>query len=152
MGRSQRDKGKRGEREAAAELGQLFGVDARRGVQYHGGPDSPDVVLDGVAIHVEAKRTERLTLWPAIDQAKEDAPSGKVPIVWHRPNRRGSVVIVETARLLELAREIVRAADSQEHGDGTPDVPCLRTRGNPTGAEEAERQGTSGKTSFREER
>ncbi len=70
MGRSQRDKGKRGEREAAAELGQLLGVDARRGVQYHGGPDSPDVVLDGVAIHVEAKRTERLTLWPAIDQAK----------------------------------------------------------------------------------
>jgi hypothetical protein len=112
MGRSQRDKGKRGEREAAAELGQLLGVDARRGVQYHGGPDSPDVVLDGVAIHVEAKRTERLTLWPAIDQAKEDAPSGRVPIVWHRPNRRGSVVIVETARLLELARELVRAADN----------------------------------------
>lgn len=111
MSRSQRDKGKRGEREAAAELGQLLNVTARRGVQYHGGPDSPDVVLEGVAIHVEAKRTERLTLWPAIDQAKADAPAGAVPIVWHRPNRRGSVVIVETARLLELAREVVRAAD-----------------------------------------
>jgi hypothetical protein len=74
-------------------------------------PDSPDVVLDGVAIHVEAKRTEKLTLWPAVEQARADAPTGKVPIVWHRPNRRGSVVIVETARLLELARELVRAAD-----------------------------------------
>jgi hypothetical protein len=111
MGRAAREKGKRGEREAAAELAAVLGVDARRGVQYHGGPDSPDVVLDGVAIHVEAKRTERLTLWPAIDQAKADAPAASVPIVWHRPNRRGSVVIVETARLLELAREVVRAAD-----------------------------------------
>ena len=111
MGRSQREKGKRGEREAAAELAQVLGVAARRGVQYQGGPDSPDVVLDGVAIHVEAKRTERLTLWPAIDQARDDAPAGAVPVVWHRANRRPSVVIVETTRLLELAREVVRAAD-----------------------------------------
>jgi Holliday junction resolvase len=127
MGGMSRQKGKRGEREAAAELGQLLGVTARRGVQYQGGPDSPDVVLDGVAIHVEAKRTEKLTLWPAIEQARADAPTGKVPIVWHRPNRRGSVVIVETARLLELAREIVRAADSKETGDGSPNDIGLRT-------------------------
>jgi hypothetical protein len=39
-----------------------------------------------------------------------------VPLVWHRPNRRGSVVIVETARLLELARELVRAADGGGNG------------------------------------
>ena len=111
-GRSSKQKGKRGEREAAAELGALLGVDARRGVQYQGGPGSPDVVLDGVAIHVEAKRTEKLSLWPAVDQAKADAPTGSVPIVWHRPNRRGSVIVVETARLLELAREVVRCADA----------------------------------------
>jgi hypothetical protein len=127
MGRAAREKGKRGEREAAAELGTLLGVDARRGVQYQGGPDSPDVVIDGVAIHVEAKRTEKLTLWPAVDQARADAPTGKVPLVWHRPNRRGSVVIVETARLLELARELVRAADAKEIGDGSPNDIGLRT-------------------------
>ena len=114
MGGMSRQKGKRGEREAAAEFGALLGVTARRGVQYQGGPDSPDVVLEGVAIHVEAKRTEKLTLWPAIDQAKADAPAGSVPIVWHRPNRRGSVIVVETARLLELAREIVRVADGPQ--------------------------------------
>ena len=62
-------RGKAVEREAAAELSQLLNVSARRGVQYQGGADSPDVVLEGVAIHVEAKRTEKLTLWPAIDQA-----------------------------------------------------------------------------------
>jgi hypothetical protein len=110
MGRMSRQKGKRGERECAAELGQLLGVDARRGVQFQGGPDSPDVVLDGVAIHVEAKRVERLQLWAAIEQAAADAPAGKVPVVWHKANRRASVVVVETSRLLELAREIVRAS------------------------------------------
>ena len=102
MGRMSRQKGKRGEREAAAELAVVFACDARRGVQYQGGPDSPDVVLDGVPIHVEAKRTERLSLWAAIDQAKADAPEGKVPIVWHKCNRRGSIVIVETSRLGDL--------------------------------------------------
>ena len=108
MSRMSRQKGKRGERECAAELGQLLGVDARRGVQFQGGPDSPDVVLDGVAIHVEAKRVEALQLYAAIEQATSDA-DGKVPIVWHRRNGKPSVVIVETSRLLELAREVMRA-------------------------------------------
>ena len=102
MGRMSRQKGKRGERECAAELAAILGVDARRGVQYQGGPDSPDVVLEGVPIHVEAKRTERLALWSAIEQANADAPAGKVPIVWHKANRKPSVVIVETDRLWEF--------------------------------------------------
>ena len=99
MGRASREKGKRGEREAAAELGAILGVDARRGVQYQGGPESPDVVLPGVPIHVEAKRTERLALWAALEQAKADAPAGSVPCVWHKANRKPSVVIVETEQL-----------------------------------------------------
>jgi hypothetical protein len=109
MGRMSKAKGKRGEREAAAELGAILNVDARRGVQYQGGPDSPDVVLPGVPIHVEAKRTERLSLWSALEQAKADAPAGSVPIVWHRPNNRASVVIVETSRLVELVQAVVEA-------------------------------------------
>ena len=38
-----REKGKRGERELAAKLRE-HGYDCRRGVQYQGGPDSPDVI------------------------------------------------------------------------------------------------------------
>jgi hypothetical protein len=125
MGRMSRQKGKRGEREAAAELGAILGVDARRGVQYQGGPDSPDVVLDGVPIHVEAKRTERLSLWAAIEQAKADAPAGKVPMVWHKANRRGSVVIVETERLWEFVHAVWL---SRQRG---PDEPASETRENP---------------------
>lgn len=108
MGRMSRQKGKRGEREAAAELGNVFGCPSRRGVQYQGGPDSPDVVLEGVNVHVEAKRVEALNLYAAIEQARKDAPPGHVPIVWHRRNGQESVVIVETKDLANLAKEIVR--------------------------------------------
>jgi len=113
MGRMSRQKGKRGEREAAAELGSLLGCDARRGVQFQGGPDSPDVVLKGVNIHVEAKRVEALSLYAAIEQARDDA-GGKVPIVWHRRNGKPSVVIVETSRLVELCNEITKTATTMK--------------------------------------
>jgi len=126
MGRASRDKGKRGEREAAAELGELLGVDSRRGAQHKGGPDSPDVQLDGVAIHTEAKRTERLSLYAAMTQAQEDAPADSVPIVWHRANNCDSVVILWTSDLVRLAREVVRVVDERHKacgfagGVGTP--------------------------------
>jgi len=107
MGRMSKQKGKRGEREAAAELGTLLGCNARRGVQYQGSTDSPDVVLEGLGIHVECKRTETLNAYKALEQATNDAGL-KVPIVWHRRNGKPSLVIVETARLVELATEIAR--------------------------------------------
>jgi len=107
MGRMSRQKGKRGEREAAAELALVFACAARRGVQYQGGPDSPDVVLEGVPVHVECKRTETLNVYKALDQAKADAKAGSTPIVWHRRNGKPSVVIVEVERLRELAMAIV---------------------------------------------
>lgn len=80
-------KGKVGERELASELRRLFGVDARRGKQYCGGSDSPDVVTDAPGVHVEVKRTERLSLYPAMKQAVTDAGAEKVPVVFHRQNR-----------------------------------------------------------------
>jgi Holliday junction resolvase len=103
-----RQKGKRGEREAAAELAVVFGCEARRGVQYQGGPDSPDVVLEGVAVHVEVKRTETLSLYTATDQARDDA-GGKIPLVLHRRNGKAWVAIVELEHLPALAAEVVRA-------------------------------------------
>ena len=103
-----RNKGKAGEREAAAELGELLQVTARRGVQYHGGPDSPDVVIDA-AIHVESKRTETLSVYAAIAQAVEDAPAGSCPLVWHRRSRRESLLIVRTSDLVRLAEAVLAA-------------------------------------------
>lgn len=113
MGRMSRQKGKRGEREAAAELGAILNVDARRGVQYQGGPDSPDVVLDGVPIHVECKRVEALNLYAAIEQANADC-GAKIPIVWHRRNGKQSVVIVETNRLWDLVHTLMMSRRFRE--------------------------------------
>lgn len=87
MGKTSRDKGKRGERELAGIL-KSYGYNCHRGVQYHGGPESPDVVgLPGV--HIEVKRVERLNIENAVDQAVSDAGDDELACVFHRKNKRG---------------------------------------------------------------
>ena len=97
-----REKGKRGER-AVAALFREYGFDAKRGQQYHGGPDSPDVV--GVpGLHIEVKRTERLNLYDALAQAKRDAGED-LPVVIHRKNDSEWVVILSFDDFMKLYRE-----------------------------------------------
>jgi Holliday junction resolvase - archaeal type len=75
--------GNRGEREFA-ELCRAHGFDAFRNPQYgYGGVDNPDVQgLEGV--HIECKRTEKLNIHAAMQQAKLDAAGVRMPIVAHR--------------------------------------------------------------------
>lgn len=92
MGKASRDKGKAGERELAAKLREL-GFAARRGQQYCGANGDADVVgIDG--IHIECKRTESLRLYDALEQSRQDARDGEVPVVMHRKNNRGWVCII----------------------------------------------------------
>ena len=62
------------------------GHEARRGQQFSGSPDSPDVISD-LPFHFEVKRVERLNIYQAIDQAVRDCGEGKSPVVAHRRNR-----------------------------------------------------------------
>ena len=80
-----KQKGNRGEREFA-ELCRANGFDASRNPQYgYGGVDNPDVRgLEG--IHIEVKRTEKLNIHTAMQQAIQDAGAAAVPIVAHRRN------------------------------------------------------------------
>jgi hypothetical protein len=104
MGKASRDKGKRGEREVA-ELLRGHGIPARRGVQYAGGNDSPDVIgLDGV--HIEVKRSETLALYPALEQALTDARPGDIATVWHRRSGRRWVVVLHAEDFLALMRTL----------------------------------------------
>lgn len=97
-----RDKGARGERELAKVL-RLYGYDARRGQQFHGGPDSPDVLgLPG--IHIECKRVEKLNLYDAMAQSRNDAGED-VPVVMHRKNNCKWLVTMELSDWIELYRE-----------------------------------------------
>jgi hypothetical protein len=105
MGLRSRNKGKRGELEAAAELRRLFGVEARRGRQYCGSDESPDVLSDIPDVHFEVKRVEALRLNSALEQAIEDA-GDKVPVVLHRANHRPWVAIVRLDDLPRLAVQL----------------------------------------------
>lgn len=103
MGALSRDKGQRGELEVA-EIIRKAGFEAHRGRQYSGGDESPDVAHSIPGVHFEVKRTEKLALWQAIEQAKRDAGDGRVPVVAHRPNRREWIAVVSLDYLLQLLR------------------------------------------------
>jgi Holliday junction resolvase len=94
-------KGKTGELELSAFLREHGFEEARRGVQYKGGEDSPDVV--GVpGCHLECKRAEKGNLYDWLEQAERDAKPGQIPIVAHRRNRKKWVAILSLEELLVL--------------------------------------------------
>ena len=102
-----RQKGARGEREFSSFL-RDEGYEAIRGCQNAGrdakGQDAPDVIHNVPGCHFEVKRTEKLHLIMAIDQAVKDA-DGKVPIVAWRRNRWPWMAILHMKDLMEFIRE-----------------------------------------------
>ncbi|MBQ9692936.1 MAG: hypothetical protein IJV70_07250 [Clostridia bacterium] len=107
IGRKSRNKGARGEREAAAELEKIFeGSGFHRGRQYHGGPGTPDICTPLEGVHFEIKRTESLSLYPAMEQARSDSKETEVPVVMHRRSHKPWLVVVELDRLPELIRNL----------------------------------------------
>lgn len=94
MGKRSREKGKRGERELAHKLQELGFNNVYRSQQYCGSATSSDLLgLQG--IHIECKRTESLSLYPALEQATKDSGnSGDFPVVFHRRNGKGWIVVM----------------------------------------------------------
>jgi len=89
-------KGSRGELELVHHLIDR-GFDARRGQQFKGTPDSPDIVsemLTKAGIHIECKRVEAGNLYNWLEQASEDAGSA-VPVVMHRRSDKRWVAILD---------------------------------------------------------
>lgn len=106
MGKKSKDKGARGERELAKALRKL-GFDARRGRQYAGGPNSPDV--HGIpGVHIECKRTEKFQLYPSLKQSTGDS-GNNIPVVMYRKNFEDWVVICKLEDLQELSERILNA-------------------------------------------
>lgn len=104
-----REKGKRGERQWRDEL-RANGYAARRGQQFSGSPDSPDVVCDSLPwVHFEVKAVERLNIQDAMDQARRDA-GAKVPVVAHRRRFRGWLVTMEAETLFKFLRGLLPPA------------------------------------------
>lgn len=78
---------------------------ARRGQQFSGGADSPDVVCPELpTIHFEVKRVEASqVMYQWHDQAKCDA-GDKIPVVAHKRNGRKWLVILESGHFLDILR------------------------------------------------
>lgn len=99
-----RTKGANGERAWRDEL-RANGYMARRGQQFQGSPDSPDVICDELAqFHFEVKRVQKLNIEDAMDQARRDAGS-KMPIVAHRRNFKPWLVTMDADTFFALIRE-----------------------------------------------
>ena len=107
-GRMSKNKGKVGEREVAALIKE-YGFEARRGQQYSG-DGAPDVIhtmsVGTEDIHIEVKRTETFPLWAALAQAKEDAPPGNIPVVFHRKNGKPWAVVLDAKDFLLIMKEL----------------------------------------------
>lgn len=94
-------KGNEGERELVRVL-QSFGLDAVRNDQmYCGGLENPDIscTIQGIPLHIECKRVERLNLTGAVAQAVRDANGKALPVVAHRSNRQPWLITIPLEQL-----------------------------------------------------
>ncbi len=99
-----RAKGKAGELELAAFL-RDHGFEARRGQQFAGGGDSPDIVSSLPGFHIECKRVESGNLYVWMDQAMRDTPGAHIPVVMHRRSRKEWVAILPLPQFLKLVKK-----------------------------------------------
>lgn len=105
-----RQKGKRGELEFVHFL-KAHGIEARRGQQYAGGTDSPDVIAGGVLepCHIEVKRREAGNPYDWLDQAKRDSPQYKIPVVAHKRNGKDWIAILDMNFFVQIMRSMYNA-------------------------------------------
>ena len=141
-----REKGKRGERQWRDEL-RANGYHARRGQQFSGSPDSPDVVCEELDwLHFEVKAVERLNIEDAMEQARQDcgarnAECGvedstphpgplpvrggegretrtrKVPVVAHRRSHRRWLVTMDAETFFRFLRGELPPTDGTKRTD-----------------------------------
>lgn len=101
-------KGKVGELEFAKLLREKLGIEARRGQQFSGNPDSPDVVHAINGVHFECKRMEQINIWRAFAQACDDC-GDDLPVVVFRRNRSSWMVCFEAEQMLLFAERLNNA-------------------------------------------
>ena len=118
MGINSKQKGKNGELELAREFRE-YGYDARRSVQYNGKADEGQPDLLGLPhIHVECKRTEKLNLYDAMNQAKRDCSgTDDIPVVFHRRNHCEWLAIMSLDDFMNIYREY-EAGKTLKEGEG----------------------------------
>lgn len=100
-----KQKGKRGELEFAHLLKE-YGYEARRGQQFKGTPDSPDIICEDLPFHFEIKRVQALNVSKAMEQAKADSGEDCIPAVAHRKNGEDWLVTLNGKDFLNMCNFI----------------------------------------------
>ena len=86
-----KEKGKRFEREVAADLRE-YGYDTRRTNQYCGNTGDASDVVGLPGIHIECKHQEQLRIYDWMAQAVRDSKGKKLPTVFFRKNNAETLV------------------------------------------------------------
>jgi len=109
-----RAKGCRGERMWRDQLREA-GFEARRGQQFSGGADSPDVICSSLPeLHFEVKNVEAGNPYNWHDQATADAGE-KIPVVAHKRNGRRWLCILSAEDFLNILRRSDLVASSADY-------------------------------------
>ena len=114
-----RAKGARGELELSKILKRLYpDSEARRGQQFAGSPDSPDVVGVLSEFQIECKRYKPKAglIGRALAQAERDgAPANKPGLAFYRGNREDWIVALRPESIADLAQAHVNATGKPLH-------------------------------------
>lgn len=105
MGKLSREKGKRGEREVVALL-KSYGFNARRGQQFRGTKDSPDVVHDMTGFFIEVKLRQSFNLHDTLDKADGEKPHDTKSVVFHRKDGKRWLATMDAGEFLSEIKEL----------------------------------------------
>lgn len=109
MAVNRRRKGAEFERKLANILKE-YGYSARRGQQFCGANGDADVIgLDH--IHIEAKAVEKLNIYDAVEQSKNDARPDEIPVVIHKKNRKNILVTMEFDEFMKMYKEFEKGVN-----------------------------------------
>jgi len=108
-------KGKRGERQAAQLLNDLFpGAEARRGQQFCGTPDSPDIVHNLPGVHIEVKNAQKLSVYGWMKQTDLERSVGDVGLVIMKRNRLPWLICCYANELPQLVKNLYSFMEKQD--------------------------------------
>ncbi len=102
--KSGKAKGRKLQNLVVADLIQVLGLDptlVRPAIMGEGGEDVKDY-SGKLPISVECKNTEKLQVWNALDQAQENAPAGKEPVLVFKKNRKEPHAVISWKYFLKL--------------------------------------------------
>ena len=109
-------KGDRFERDVAKQLNKKFNTNVRRtpmsgGMSIKG--DIIDINPDSILFdyHWECKNQEKLNIWKALEQARNDKPMGKTPVVVFRKNFERDYACLEFEDFMNLLLTIQQLQD-----------------------------------------